>query len=177
MRTHYTTATQRTYSLGVNYQQIPINCPFAATVFNNQRDGQAAVNGNGKGPNYAPNSYHLPAPQARYAWHTDAIEAGSVIARYDPMKQDDFFQAGDLYRRVMKADEKTCLVENIVGHLKVRACMCMYESVPHCWQGAKHEIQIRALTAMFVRADKELGQRIAQGLGITLPAAPNAPTK
>ena len=116
----------------MNYQQIPINCPFAATVLNNQRDGQAAVNGNGgKGPNYAPNSYRLPAPQARYTWHTDAIEAGSVIGRYDPMKQDDFFQAGDLYRRVLKADEKTRLVENIVGHLKVRvvsgcvrACVC-----------------------------------------------------
>lgn len=30
---------------------------------------------------------------------------------------------------------------------------------------------------MFVPADKDLGQRIAQGLGITLPAAPDAPTK
>lgn len=151
--------TQR-HRLGVNYQQIPINCPFAATLFNYQRDGQAAVNGNGgRGPNYAPNAYREPAPQQRYHWHSDQITG--VIGRHDLMKQDDFFQAGDLYRRVLTAEEKTRLVENIVGHLK----------------GAKHEIQVRALTAMFVPADRELGQRIAQGLGITLPAAPDAPTK
>jgi len=44
----------------VNYQSIPVNCPFAARagVNNYQRDGNMRVDGNqGSAPNYFPNSY------------------------------------------------------------------------------------------------------------------------
>jgi catalase len=34
------------YRLGVNYKQIPINCPYRTTVKNGQRDGPAVFNGN-----------------------------------------------------------------------------------------------------------------------------------
>ena len=37
--------TQR-HRLGVNYKQIPVNCPFRAQVANGQRDGFMVVNGN-----------------------------------------------------------------------------------------------------------------------------------
>lgn len=47
------------HRLGKNYEQIPINCPYRATMGNyNIRDGAMNVNGNGGGhPNYEPNSY------------------------------------------------------------------------------------------------------------------------
>jgi catalase len=35
------------HRLGANYEQIPINCPYRATVVNGQRDGPMRVNKNG----------------------------------------------------------------------------------------------------------------------------------
>jgi catalase len=47
--------TQR-YRLGINYETIPVNCPFRARVDTNSRDGHMMVNGNyGKELNYEPN--------------------------------------------------------------------------------------------------------------------------
>jgi catalase len=44
------------YRLGTNYEQIPVNrCPFATN--NYQRDGQMRTDGNGRKPNYFPNSF------------------------------------------------------------------------------------------------------------------------
>ena len=45
------------HRLGVNYQQIPVNCPYRSRVINGQRDGFMQVNGNqGSRPNYEPNT-------------------------------------------------------------------------------------------------------------------------
>jgi catalase len=35
------------HRLGANYEQIPINCPYRAKVFNGQRDGPMRVDKNG----------------------------------------------------------------------------------------------------------------------------------
>ena len=49
------------HRLGVNYQSIPVNCPYATRVATYQRDGNMRVDGNGKGkPNYFPNSFGGP---------------------------------------------------------------------------------------------------------------------
>jgi len=54
------------HRLGVNYKQIPINCPYR--VSNQQRDGKMAVNGNGGSqPNYEPNSLGTPREDKSYA--------------------------------------------------------------------------------------------------------------
>jgi catalase len=45
------------HRLGVNYQSIPVNCPYSTSVRNYQRDGSMRVDGNqGGAPNYFPNS-------------------------------------------------------------------------------------------------------------------------
>ena len=45
------------HRLGVNYQQIPVNCPYRTRVINGHRDGFMVVNGNqGNRPNYEPHS-------------------------------------------------------------------------------------------------------------------------
>lgn len=54
------------HRLGVNYKQIPINCPYR--VDNQQRDGFMAVNGNmGSQPNYEPNSFFTPKEDKSYS--------------------------------------------------------------------------------------------------------------
>jgi len=137
------------HRLGPNYLQIPINCPYISGVKNYARDGSMCVNGNqGGGPNYWPNSTEgTPRPVGEAASQHKYTVSG--LGAKHPIKHPncDFVQAGDLYRKVMTQFERDCLVKNIVGHL----------------MHAKKPIQDRAV-AMFVKADKEYGSRIAEGL-------------
>jgi catalase len=63
---------------------------------------------------------------------------------------DDFVQAGDLYRKVMTDVDRDHLIDNIVSHLG----------------GAQKRIQLRQ-AAIFYKADPEYGQRVAEGLGLS----------
>ena len=58
-------------------------------------------------------------------------------------------QAGDLYRNVMKEEDRDHLIGNIVGHLGK----------------AQKRIQLRQ-TSLFYKADPEYGRRVAEGLGL-----------
>ena len=60
---------------------------------------------------------------------------------------NDFIQAGNLYRDVMTDQGRKNLVGNIVDHLS----------------GAQKRIQLRQ-TALFYKAHKEYGSRVAEGL-------------
>ncbi|WP_042382920.1 catalase [Streptacidiphilus melanogenes] len=105
------------YRLGVNHTQLAINAPKATEADNYGRDGYGAVNAGGRAKNYEPNSYDGPrqtdaalsAPTAVSGWtgtHSAAQHA----------KDDDFFQAGELYR-LMSDAEKERLVANLAGSL------------------------------------------------------------
>lgn len=133
------------HRLGPNYSQIPINQPHSR-VANYQRDGVMAVLGNGgSGPNYEPNSFGGPAATNINATTFTAEEIHGATGRHTyQLTDDDFVQAGDLYR-LLSAEEKTHLVNNISGHLK----------------NAKQHIQERQI-AHFKRADQEYGQRIQE---------------
>ena len=62
---------------------------------------------------------------------------------------DDFVQAGDLYRKVMTDQDRDHLIGNIVAHLG----------------NAQKHLQSRQ-TALFYKADPEYGRRVAEGLGL-----------
>ena len=62
---------------------------------------------------------------------------------------DDFAQAGNLYRLVMTDQDRTNLIGNIVAHLG----------------DALQRIQYRQ-AAIFFKADVDYGRRVAQGLGL-----------
>ncbi|MET7492000.1 catalase [Streptomyces sp900116325] len=106
------------YRLGVNHTQLPVNAPRTTAVDNYGRDGlHATRNGARHDKNYEPNSYAGPAqtdaalsaPLAVHGWTgTHAAPAHT--------KDDDFFQAGELYR-LMSEDERSRLVANIAGGL------------------------------------------------------------
>lgn len=143
------TDTQR-YRLGPNYHMLPVNAPKAAQPGNYQRDGAMNFGNQGDAPNYYPNSFNGPAPDASKAEPPVQV---SGFAQRQPYTHpnDDFFQAGELYRRAMNDTDRTNLVGNIVGHLG----------------NAQKRIQLRQ-TAIFYKADAEYGKRVAEGLGLDL---------
>ncbi len=139
------------HRLGVNYQLLPVNAPKAATMNNYQRDGSMRFDANGEGgPNYYPNSFGGPEPDP--AAGEPPFEVAGMAARHPyTHPNDDFVQAGELYRKVMTEEDRDHLVGNIVSHL--------------C--GAQKRIQLRQ-TALFYKADPDYGKRVAEGLGLDI---------
>ncbi|MDH4198316.1 MAG: catalase, partial [Candidatus Aminicenantes bacterium] len=137
------------HRLGPNYHLLPVNAPKAAPEASYQRDGFMRFDGNGGGgPNYWPNSFGGPAPDAGFAF--PAIDVAGQAARHAYVLGDvDFVQAGALFRKVMTDKDREHLVANIVGHLR----------------GAQKRLQLRQ-TALFYKADPEYGERVAKGLGL-----------
>lgn len=106
------------HRLGVNYQQIPINCPYRTRVINHQRDGPATVNGNGGSAlNYEPNSFSGPVENKFYQSARN-YASGNIVKQKTAHKNCDFAQPGTLYSKVMSEKQRTELVENLVGHMK-----------------------------------------------------------
>ncbi|WP_037604648.1 catalase [Streptacidiphilus rugosus] len=105
------------YRLGVNHTQLAINAPKATEANNYGRDGFAAVNAAGRAKNYEPNSYDGPrqtdaalfAPTAVSGWTGTHAAAAHV-------KDDDFFQAGELFR-LMSEGEQERLIANLAGSI------------------------------------------------------------
>jgi catalase len=139
------------HRLGPNYHLIPVNSPKAAADKSYQRDGFMRVDDNGgSGPNYWPNSAGGPAPDP------DSLEppfevSGQAARQAYAHPNDDFLQAGNLYRDVMKDEDRDHLIGNIAGHLK----------------GAQKRIQLRQ-TALFYKADPDYGSRVAKELGLNI---------
>ncbi|MBV9615055.1 MAG: catalase, partial [Ktedonobacteraceae bacterium] len=65
-------------------------------------------------------------------------------------EDNDFVQAGNFYRHALSATDRNHLVSNIVGHMG---------------QGVDRFVQERAIKNWY-QVDKELGSRIAEGLGL-----------
>ncbi|MFF8836987.1 catalase [Streptomyces sp. NPDC015130] len=137
------------YRLGVNHTLLPVNAPKATTAQNYGRDGAMALrNGSRHDKNYEPNSYQGPAqtdaalsaPLAIHGW-TGTHEAPAHT------KDDDFFQAGELYR-LMSEDEKKRLIANIAGGLS---------------QVSREDV-IEKNLAHFAAADADYGKRVEEAV-------------
>jgi catalase len=114
--------TQR-YRLGVNHTQLPVNCPLATTAANYGRDGAMRyVNGGRGAPNYSPNSVNDAPKEVGHIMYKPIEVIGPASAQRqpqwanDPDAENDYAQAGDLYR-LMHEDEKQRLVTNIANSL------------------------------------------------------------
>ncbi|MGB2768828.1 MAG: catalase, partial [Candidatus Zixiibacteriota bacterium] len=137
------------HRLGSNYHLIPVNAPKHAPEENYQRDGSMRVdNGGGGGPNYWPNSVGGPEPDPKAGEPPFGL-SGQAGRHPFTHPNDDFVQAGTLYRNVMSDQDRDNLVGNIVDHL----------------DNAQKRIQIRQ-AAIFYKADKEYGRRVADGIGL-----------
>jgi len=130
------------HRLGPNYQEIPVNCPYASRVNNFQRDGSMRVDGNQSGPpNYFPNSFSGPQPDPSAAWNR--LPVSGDVARFETKDDDNFSQVGTFYNKVLDASARDRLTTNIAGHLV----------------NASTFIQKRAI-ANFAKADPEYGSAI-----------------
>ncbi|MGG3927589.1 catalase KatA [Metabacillus fastidiosus] len=141
------------YRVGANHNALPINRPLCP-VMNNQRDDQLRFDGNGGSSDvyYEPNSLGgaVETPENKIVEFAVEGFAGSFGYASD----DHYTQAGDLYR-LMSEEERTRLVNTIVGAMK---------------PVEKDEIKLRQIEH-FYKADAEYGTRIAEGLGLQVPAA------
>ena len=135
------------YRIGVNYAALDVNKP-RCPVHHYHRDGQTRFDGNfGGAVNYQPNSFDGPLDDARYK--EPPLSISGDADRYDHRAgNDDYTQPGNLYR-LMSAEQKQQLIDNLVGAMK---------DVPKF-------IQVRQI-GHFYKADPEYGSRVAQGLGI-----------
>ncbi|MFH1436395.1 MAG: catalase [Pseudomonadota bacterium] len=135
------------HRLGPNYEQLPVNSPKNAKSATYQRDGLMRRNLDGDDyPSYYPNSFNGPEPDPTAA--EPSIDVAGMAARHKPaFKQDDFVQAGDLFRKVMSDTDRENLVGNIAAHLG----------------GAQKRIQLRQC-ALFFKADPDYGSRVGGAL-------------
>ncbi|MBT2396653.1 catalase [Streptomyces sp. ISL-100] len=137
------------YRLGVNHTQLPVNAPKAAAADNYGRDGAMATRyGSRYDKNYEPNSYDGPA-QTDAALSAPLALAGwtGTHAAAVHVKDDDFFQAGELYR-LMSDEEKSRLIANIAGGLS---------------QVSRDDV-IEKNLAHFHAADAEYGKRVEEAV-------------
>jgi catalase len=144
------------HRLGPNYHLIPVNSPKGAAETSYQRDASMRVDNNGGGgPNYWPNSFGGPAPDSKFL--EPPFDVSGYAERHAYLHpNDDFVQAGDLYRKVMTDTDREHLIGNIVSHL--------------C--GAQKRIQLRQ-SAVFYKADKDYGKRVAKGLKLNIKEVEN----
>ncbi len=137
------------HRLGPNYHLIPVNAPRNRPETSYQRDSFMRVDdGGGAGPNYWPNSFGGPAPDAGEIPPHFPLEGEA--GRFDsPHPNDDFEQAGVLFSTVMTGEDRDHLIGNLVEHMA----------------GAQKRIQLRQ-AAIFYKAHPEYGTRVAEGLGL-----------
>jgi catalase len=146
------------HRLGVNYQTIPVNCPYATKarggIQHYERDGHMRVDGNQlDAPNYFPNSFNGPQPAdpEESAWNKDpaALDPNDVVARFESggNEYDNFSQVGLFYRKVLSEEERDRLTDNIAAHLA----------------NAYEFIQVRAV-ANFTSADANYGRMVQHKL-------------
>lgn len=139
------------HRLGPNHLQLPVNCPYRVSTKNYQRDGPMCFTDNQAGaPNYFPNSFGGPkeCPRARKLNPPEHF-AGDVYRHSSGETEDNYVQATVFYERVLNAEQKTRLVDNLSGHLA----------------GASAFLQERAVKN-FSQVSADLGNRLAANLKV-----------
>ncbi|XP_067013712.2 catalase [Anabrus simplex] len=133
------------HRLGANYLQLPVNCPYRTKIANYQRDGPQAYTNQEGAPNYYPNSFGGPADVPSAA--LSKFQVSGDVAKYNTADEDNFSQPALFWKNVLNEDERTRLVENIVGHLKDAADFIQERTVKN-----------------FSQVDAEFGRRLTEGL-------------
>ncbi|MES2500681.1 MAG: catalase [Pseudomonadota bacterium] len=153
------TDTQLSRLGSANFHEIPINRPIAE-VHNNQRDGhmrQTIVKGR---VSYEPNTLgggcpmQRPWEQGGFVSHPEVVEGNKIRARSASFA--DHFSQPALFWRSQADWEKDHIV------------------AAFCFELAKVEIPAirERMVATLTQVDEELAQRVADGLGMEVPAPP-----
>jgi catalase len=142
------------HRIGVNYLQLPINRPQVA-VHSYNKDGAMRYHHAGDQPVYAPNSFGGPAADpARFpdpSWNVSGEIVRTAYTLHG--EDDDYGQPGTLVRNVLSDTDRAHLAHNITEHLRPVEPTIQARSLEH-WR----------------RVDQQLGNRIAEGLGLVVAA-------
>ncbi|WP_447018588.1 catalase KatB [Shewanella algae] len=147
-------ADAQRYRIGANYNQLPVNCPHATQANHHQRAGAMAgaqcpyhgsQTGGDASANYGPNSQPSGLQDAT-EFKEPALRLDGEADRYSRYGQDDYTQAGNLYR-LLPEEEKARLISNICGTLSQ----------------ATQDVQQRMI-GHFSQADADYGRRVQEML-------------
>ncbi|MDP9863560.1 MULTISPECIES: catalase [Streptosporangium] len=140
------------YRIGANYLQLPINRPLSP-VHSYNKDGQMAFV-NPADPVYAPNTVGGPAADpALYEGENYQVSGEIIRSAYTLHREDDdYVQPRALWENVLSETDRAHLVSNVVGHA----------SAPEVTAEMKKRV-----VEYWTNIHKDLGQGVAQGLGIS----------
>lgn len=147
---------------GPNFHEIPINRPVAP-VHNNQRDGHMRQTINQSRVSYEPNTIGGGCPMQAglksggFVSYAEPIDAPKVRARGE--KFFDHFSQANLFWNSQSAPEQDHLVSALRFEL-----------------GKVARVPIRErMIGMLAQVDQTLAGRVAEGLGLSVPAQPPSP--
>ncbi|HWE60873.1 MAG TPA: catalase [Chloroflexota bacterium] len=142
---------------GPNFAEIPINKPLAS-VHNNQRDGYMRQTINKGRTSYYPNSLGggcpMLAPESAhgYVHFPQPVEGPKVRARSESFR--DYFSQATLFWKSLSAPEQQHLID--AGRFEL---------------GKVETKAVRErMVGMLARVDANLAQRVAEGIGVAVPA-------
>lgn len=147
-------ADAQRYRIGANYNLLPVNCPHATQANHHQRAGAMAgaqcpyhgsQTGGDASANYGPNSQPSGLQDAT-EFKEPPLRLDGEADRYSRYGQDDYTQAGNLYR-LLPEEEKARLISNICGTLSQ----------------ATQDVQQRMI-GHFSQADADYGRRVQEML-------------
>ncbi|TFK42776.1 catalase-like domain-containing protein [Crucibulum laeve] len=143
-------ADAQRYRIGINHKQLPINCPLNP-VANFVRDGAMAFNNQGRHPNFMSTQDQIQLPQRYYNDDNHTIWVGGAVKFLSTTSEIDFDQARGFWSRLTHGDQEN-LIKNVIGHLGLATDARIKQKQVH----------------IFAHVNATLGQRIAQGVNITL---------
>ena len=137
------------HRLGVNYNQIPVNCPYAARNNINPtiRDGAMQVNGNyGSMPNYLASDLPITfRSDSKHQQHQEVWSGPALPFHWEVVGDIDYVQPRILYQKVLSKQpgQQRALAHNVATHAS----------------SARRDIQDKVI-AMFAKVDKKLAADI-----------------
>ena len=156
------TDTQLSRLGGPNFHEIPINRPIAP-VHNNQRDGIMRQTINAGQSSYNPNTtgngcpFQAGATDGGFVSYNERIDARKIRARSQSFF--DHFSQASLFYNSQSEPEKNHIIDALrfeLGKLETEA------------------IRVR-IVGMLTQVDNTLAAKVAEGLGLAVPTAPEQP--
>lgn len=155
------------HRIGTNFNQLPVNQPHAAEVNNYMHEGNMQYHFNGPEHRvYTPNSYGAaggpeadPARGVEASWESD----GELIRTAQTLhsEDDDFGQAGTLYREVFSDEERERFIETLTGQYNALTVPAIQERFFWYW-GQVDQSLVEAIRA---RVGLPVGQAEPVGVG------------
>ncbi len=143
--------TQR-HRLTGNFQQIPVNAPKNAKVKTYNQDGYMSMREQKGDVNYQP-SENMPKVKedVKFKYSSTVFTPGTTTVQATIDKENNYKQAGDLYRSFSKKDQDN-LVKNLSGSLN----------------SVKNKTIVHKMIAHFYQADKNFGTRLLKETAVKI---------